>query len=395
MAKKKILILRWAGSAYDSLGGLLELVAQRFNEQGLDVILFGADGTEWPQRLLSILRQGDIAFALTMSGIGADMMVDGKLVWDAVQVPLFNWCCDHPCYFPARHVIRSRYLLHGYVFPDHARYSVTHFRANGVAYAVHLGIPPRSVFASAPRPPNARNGRILFTKTGKDTNTIEANWRGFVPDVGHILFSAAEELLHRPTADFLPVLQQISESRGLFFSGDSSVAMFLLGQLDPYIRFRRANMLMQWLLQHPIDVFGTGWDHLNWDGAAARYQGPLTWRDMMERLPSYAGCLSTNPLVEESVHDRVFFALAAGVPPISDSNAFTRANMAALEPYVFRFTQDHVVRAVDAVLANPAAAIANTEETCRALEQPFGLRRSASQIVQFVAAHRLNAPAGH
>ncbi|HQT77621.1 MAG: hypothetical protein B7Z80_09135 [Rhodospirillales bacterium 20-64-7] len=394
MAKKKILILRWAGSSYDSLGGLLELVARRFNEQGLDVILFAADGPEWPQQLLTLLRQGEIAFALTMSGIGAATLLDGKLLWDVVQVPLFNWCCDHPCYYPVRHVIRSQHLLHGYVFPDHARYSLAHFRANGAAYAVHLGIPPRSIFGNAPVPAAERNGRILFTKTGKDTNAIEASWRGYVPEIAHILFCAAEELLHRPTADFIPVLQQISEPRGLFFNGNSNVAMFLLGQLDPYIRYRRANMLMRWLLQHPIDVFGSGWEHLDWDGAKARYQGPLTWRTMLDRLPAYSGCLSINPLVEESVHDRVFFALAAAVPPVSDSNAFSRTNMPGLEPYAFRFTQNQVVQAVDAVLADPVTAIGRTEEAWQALEQPFSLRRSASQIVQFVAAHRLNSSVG-
>ena len=52
-----------------------------------------------------------------MSGIGTDLSVDGKLIWEAAKVPLFNWNCDHPCYFPMCHAIRNSYLLHGYVFP--------------------------------------------------------------------------------------------------------------------------------------------------------------------------------------------------------------------------------------------------------------------------------------
>ena len=58
---------------------------------------------------------------------------------------------------------------------------------------------------------------------------------------------------------------------------------------------------------------------------------------MIDQLPRYVGSLSINPLVEESVHDRVFFALAAGVVPVTDGNAFTDENMPALEAYRFSF----------------------------------------------------------
>src|SRR4051812_36097504 len=191
---KRVLILRWSGSAYDSLGGLLELTAAELTALGYEVTLFSADGADWPQQLLAGLSQGGFSFALTMSGIGVDVTLDGKPMWEVVKVPLFNWSCDHPCYFPVRHGTRSPYVLHGYVFPDHARYNIGHLKPNGAAFAVHLGIPPRALFADAPRAPADRNGRILFSKSGADTNRIEAGWRGHNQDLQQILFSAAEEL---------------------------------------------------------------------------------------------------------------------------------------------------------------------------------------------------------
>jgi hypothetical protein len=113
---------------------------------------------------------------------------------------------------------------------------------------------------------------------------------------------------------------------------------------------------------------------------------------MIGQLPNYLGCLSINPLVEDSVHDRVFFALAAAVAPISNSNGFSRAWMPALEPYSFAFTSDRIGQAVEAVLANPAEAIGHTNEVWRALASPFGMRRSAWQIVQFASMYTLNMP---
>jgi hypothetical protein len=390
----KVLILRWAGSAYDSLSGLLELIAAELTEQGFDVALFSADDEGWPQLLVERLKGDKIALALTMSGVGADMAINGTSVWEALKVPLFSWNCDHPCYFPSRHAIRSRFLLHGYVFPDHARYAITHLKPNGSAFAVHLGIPPRSLFPTAPLPLPSRNGRIIFSKTGSATNKIEAKWRNYGSDLREIAFAAAEALFHRSTADFLPVLRQISEPRGIFLDGDNQLAMTLIREIDAYIRFKRANLVMNSILRFPVDVFGSGWDHIRWDGMQARFRGALTWRAMVEQLPHYVGCLSTNPLVEESVHDRTFFALSAGVVPVSDRNGFTGSQLTALEPYTFTFTRERIEQAVEAVLAEPAEALARAETTWQVLAVPFGMRRAAYQIVQFASLHSLNARSG-
>jgi hypothetical protein len=390
----RVLILRWAGSAYDSLGGLLELTGHELAAQGLNVTMFAADGKDWPQRLIQLLRQGGISFALTMSGIGTDLSVDGKLIWEAAKVPLFNWNCDHPCYFPMCHSIRNAYLLHGYVFPDHARYNIQHLSPNGSAFAIHLGIPSRNVFPEAPLPPAKRNSRIMFTKSGADINKIEALWRGYAPGPQRIVFAAAEELFARSTADFLPTLQRIAVPLGLFVGGNNQLALLLIREVDAYIRYKRANLVMNAILRYPVDVFGTGWDHVNWDGAAAQCRGAMTWRTMIDQLPRYVGSLSINPLVEESVHDRVFFALAAGVVPVTDGNAFTDETMPALESYRFSFNRQRIEQAVEAALAAPADALVRVEDTWRALAKPFGMRRSAQQIAQFAALHLLNAPFG-
>jgi hypothetical protein len=387
----RVLILRWTGSAYDSIGGLLELMAQEMAAMGHRVILFAAGGQGWPKRLAGLLQGGDVAYALTMSGIGIDFVLQGKgLLWEVAKVPMFNWSCDHPSHFPSRHGIRNRFLLHGYVFPDHAQYSVRHLKPNGMAFAVHIGMPPRSLFAGAPLVLGERNGRIIFSKSGGDTNAIEAAWRKEPPVVRQMLFDAAEELFHRSTADFIPVLQRVGERQGLFLDGNNEMTLFLVRELDFYIRYRRGNLVMRSLLDRPVDVFGNGWDHIPGDGARAVFHGALTWRAAVERLPHYLGCLSINPLVQQSVHDRVFFALAAGVAPTSDGNAFSQAHMPGLDPYCFDFTAERIVQAVDAVLDDPAEALARTEAAWRALSPDFTMRRAAEQIEQFTALHAMN-----
>jgi hypothetical protein len=394
-AASKVLILRWPGSAYDSLGGLLELMAQALETLGYNVVVFSAAQKEWPHELIRILNQGGISFALTMSGIGIDLPVDGKLIWEAAKIPVFNWSCDHPCYFPQRHGIRNPYVLHGYVFPDHARYNIRHLSPNGAAFSVHIGIPPRTLFPHAPLPPAGRNGRIMFAKSGMDINRIEVAWRGYATILQQVAFAAAEELFGRSTADFFPVVQRIAELHGLMLDGNSRLTMRLIREVDEYVRYKRADLVMNSIMRYPVDVFGSGWDHIDKRGGAAqvngaRFHGAVNWRETLDRLPHYIGCLSTNPLVEDSVHDRVFFALAAGVVPVSDGNMFSRTYMPALEPYCFDFKRGRIEQAVEAVLANPGEAIERTEDVWRVLAAPFAMQRSAWQIVQFASMYTLN-----
>ena len=393
MAVNRILVLRWTGSAYESLGGFLGLVARELRELQHDVTIFSLEGQGWGRNLVGLLETEQFDFALTMSGIGIEATVPGKgPVWDVAKLPLFNWNCDHPCYFPPRHAARSRFILHGYVYPDHAQYNIQHLNPNGMAFAVHMGMPARHIFRGAPLPLAARNGRIVFTKSGRNSNAIAAGWQDRAPPLRDILLAAAEELLHQDTAVFVPVLQRIAEPHGLVLAANGELMLSLVRELDDYIRFRRGDMVMRALLDYPVDVFGTGWDHIPWDQArSAKFHGALPWQSAaVEHLPTYLGSLSINPLVEQSLHDRVFFALAAGVAPLSDDNAFARTRMPSLQPYCFDFTPGRIAAAADALLSDPAEALARTEAAWQALAPDVTMRRAAEQIVQFAGLHVAN-----
>ena len=153
-----------------------------------------------------------------------------------------------------------------------------------MAFAPHIGMPPRSMFAGAPMPLAERNGRIIFSKSGADTNAIETTWRARGPIVRRILFEAAEELLFRSTGDFVPVLERVGERQGLLLNGNGELTLTLIREIDAYIRFRRTNLVMQTLLGQPVDVSARLGPH-KWDGARAAFRGAMNWRNAVQQLP--------------------------------------------------------------------------------------------------------------
>jgi len=389
---KTVIVIHWDGSAYDTLRGLLTAAGSELDPADYRVVTvtLGAEG--WKRRLEETANGGDCAFALTMAGLGVELATpNGTNFWEAARVPIFAWYGDHPAHYPSRHVIRSPFVVHGYVFADHARYHRDHLNPNGVAFSVPLGLPGRPGLCGQPLPPSRRNQRILFAKTGGNPVELERRWRaGYPAPFAAVLFAASEELRGRNTADFPDSIARAADAEGIHVAPGGQAMMTLIRELDLYLRARHATLIAESIRSYPVDVVGNQWGHIDWTGAAARWAGAVRFADLMPRLPSYLGSLSVNPLTDASVHERVFYALSAGVVPIGDANEFTRSRMALLAPYSYTVDRHAIQAAVEAVLADPARAIDASEATYQAMLPTFSTRESMRRIAAFCALHPIN-----
>lgn len=159
-----ICILSATNSAYQSVRGILLMAGAELDRLGHEVKILDLEAPDTPARMEALMPRRDEMMALVMSGIGLEIYAnEGKLLWDAAQIPVFNWNCDHPSYFMRRHRLDSPYVVHGYVFPDHAVFNRDHLHANGAAFGAHIGIPDPGFFGA--QPAERRNGRIVFAKS--------------------------------------------------------------------------------------------------------------------------------------------------------------------------------------------------------------------------------------
>jgi len=389
--KKLILLIQWSGSSYDALNHWQNLLGNEYLQLGFEVERIELTKPECIEKLINLLKSGQVYFAMGLSGIGQDLYIENNLIWEEYKTPFFNWCCDHPCYYPSRHKIQSSWVLHGYVFPDHAKYANEFFNANGMTFQSHLGAPKKVEIENIGKVQTVRNNRILFTKSGTDISAIEARWQSFPHITKSILFSAKEELLYKSTEDAFSVIQNFASEQNIYLSPTNSFLLSLMQELDAYVRGWRTNLVMQSLMDFPIDVYGKSWDHVNWsDARGAKYKGPIELQSNLRILPEYLGCLSINPFIQDSTHDRVFYSIAENVVPISDGNRFSKNKMPQLDKYSFQFDRESIVSSVENLLGNPTEALERTELTRLALEQEFSLSHAAHQILEYISYSNFN-----
>lgn len=381
-----ICILYSSNTTYDSLRGILAMAGAELDRLGHEVRMLDLLAPDFSARLNALLPRRAETMALGFSGIGLEIFTgDNKLFWDVAQIPVFTWFCDHPCYFARRHALDSRYAVHGYVFPDHAAFNRDHLRSPGAVFATHMGIPDPGFFAGLP--PGQRNGRLVFAKSGWKAAALERGWRKTMPPkLFAVLFDAIAATRGKTCGAFPGIISDVAAEHLVYLKPGGDLFNAILTRLDNYTRAVRTREVGAVLADYPVDFIGGGWDDLDVNGRPARVLGAMPFDAMRESLGSYLAAVSLNPNVDLSVHDRVFFALGAGTVPVFDANRFSTAHMPHLARFSFGQDSAGIAGAVEAVLADPAAAQAATAATFAALYPRFSMRRSMQEIHEITTA---------
>lgn len=377
-----ICVLSATNSAYLSVRGILLMAGAELDRLGHEVHILNLEAPDTPARIDALSPRRDEMIALVMSGIGLEVQTkDGRLFWDAVQVPVFNWNCDHPSYFMRRHRLESRYVVHGYVFPDHAVFNRDHLHANSAAFGMHIGIPDPGFFGAMPA--EKRNGRIVFAKSDWNPLKLERSWRAALPaKLFAILFDAIAVAQGKNCSAFPKIICDVAAQHLVYLTPGGDIFNAILTRLDNYTRAVRTREVGAVLSNYPVDFIGGGWDDFKTETRHARFLGAMPFDALRENLGTYLGAASLNPNVDLSVHDRVFYALGASTVPIFDANSFSRENFPRLSRFSFGQDADSIAAAVEAVLDDPAAAQAATATTLAETYPRLSMRRSVQEICE-------------
>ncbi|HLG80326.1 MAG TPA: hypothetical protein VKY22_04875 [Bradyrhizobium sp.] len=377
-----ICILSATNSAYLSVRGILLMAGAELDRLGHEVHIINLEEPDTSARIDALLPRRDEMIAIVMSGIGLEIRTkDGQLLWDAVQLPVFNWNCDHPSYFMRRHRFESRYIVHGYVFPDHAVFNRDHLHSNGAAFGTHIGIPDPGFFGALPA--EKRNGRIVFAKSDWNPLRLERAWReALPPKLFAILFDAIALARGKNCSAFPQIICDVAAQHLVYLTPGGEIFNAILTRLDNYTRAVRTREVGAVLSNYPVDFIGGGWDDFKAETRHARFLGAMPFDALRENLGTYLGAASLNPNVDLSVHDRVFYALGASTVPVFDANSFSRENFPRLSAFSFGQDADSIAAAVEAVLDDPAAAQAATAATLAETYPRLSMRRSVQDICE-------------
>jgi hypothetical protein len=389
--EKLILMFSGAG-ANDAMRGQMSAYGDALIASGLSVVQV----TAVPEELRYAADQaiaGQVAFAVTWLGIGQDLAVEvgpeqaTRNLWEALEVPLIKIQGDLPAYFADFHGDVPRNAVNLY-----ANSEFVHFRHRWLPDARALtGILPPVPLMPLQRGKlniSARQqGKLVFLKNGNSPTELQNLWRERLPkSVGNLISAMAHEitpvglkpgLLH--IGDFVA---EFLDATGIDPDAARDLVRFFTAQLDDYLRRLKSQMIAESLLDLPILVQGSLWEHVDFSRRRAQLVPGQDYEATQQIYCDQLGIIDMSPNVDTAPHERVQRAAGSYAAVLTNRQTWLNEKFPGFEELTFEFDPESIkARASDAI-ARPGRYIELGIEFGERFRALFPAAEFAARIVE-------------
>ncbi|MGB4100717.1 MAG: hypothetical protein WBK91_02250 [Alphaproteobacteria bacterium] len=358
-----------------------EMYCQSIRHHGYDAMTVDIADPQWVWHLGERLKNGDVAFAFGIQGVGSRLEADGGVnLWTAARTPFLCLHHDNPCYNPANHSNDSPFVANFYFFPSFLETKNRYLPSAQIAALLPyelLQVPPASQRAFAARPI-----RLLFLKTGATLDEPERQLHALIPRVRDAAFDQLRRACHDPNLLLGALVQEIFDREKLDRGQHHNLFWGLAQVMDTWLRRRRAIDFVNWLKFQPgAVIIGDGWDAIDRTGARAEFSPSTTSWDTVSLYEQAQFICNTNPYGGDIVHERILYGMALGGCVISDGNAVLDQVFGAT-PALTRFDwQRPLDEQLLGVIGDLAAAEAAAQTGRQAVMAQFGPKNMVGMIV--------------
>lgn len=360
-ARPTIAVLSGTGEN-DAINGLMRSVSAYCERGGLQVEYFDLAAYD-QKKFFALMSSGRVHFALTYLGIGQNLEVElksggKKNIWEFFNIPFLKLHGDLPAYFLERHLdtpLNSVNLYGAEEFLDYLKFAVPQGLALSGLFEPWLidDCPPTDSELQA-----RRSGRLFLIKNGGDPDALIANWEASLPPaLSRQLTELAREAeaqclkagriaLHRLVVDFL-------DSKGIELRGDAPLLSFYVAQMDDYLRKFKSTLVGRALLNCPVVIQGSRWEHLDRSGARAEIIPAQDFGPTAAVFRSQLGVIDISPNLDSSCHDRMMRAAGSSSFVLSNRSSWLGGLLPELNEAAFEFDPEHIRHSVETVLAHP------------------------------------------
>ncbi len=352
-------------------------------------------------RLLPRLKSLDLSevkFVLSGVGMGLDLSLkqDGKdlNLWEALGVPCITLHGDSPAYFFDRHVVRGGSFISLYAFAEH--YELR--RRLPKVYGPIGKLPPIvldemdvcDVDVAA-----KKRGTLLFLKNGKDPAEIREMWSTIgSPRALRAMLELADELegsLDAATAGEIDRLV-VAYFRSYELDLDSFVKLrlFLVAQLDDYVRAVKCTLMATALMDFPVEIRGNNWRHLDFSGKKAVYIDDCDYVDSIGLLRGSLGLIDMSANTASQPHDRVMRAFGSHTLCLTNRGQCALSGLPFEDQLSFRYEKEEIQTKVAALLADKTRAVEIGLATAEAFRQVHPPERSFQAMLDYADLAKLS-----
>ena len=385
MANKIALTLS-GRSANDAIRAGMADCAEALESIGISVVPIALDSADL-QYAAEQLSAGKVQFALTHLGVGQDlcvvpgekrpgisiwealrMLVPRKYqrskttastpvnIWEAFRVPLVKLHADLPAYYVDFHRDVPRNAVSLYWAAE-----LVHFRRRWLpeAHALMGQFPPRPITPVLARGEIdlavRRSGKLVFVKNGNSPGELRRLWLERLPrSIARLVVDMADEIVAVGTrsgilhiGDF--VAARLGE-KDIDPDSARQLVSFFSAQLDDYLRRIKSTMIAEAILDLPVLVQGSLWQHVDFTGRRAQLVDGQDFDTSKRIYSEQLGVMDMSPNVDTVPHDRVMRAAGSFSTVLTNRQGWLEDKFPGFEELTFEFKPESIkARVADAI----------------------------------------------
>lgn len=307
------------------VGGLKEL--------GFDAIAFSVPKDI--NKLYETLRMGGLAGVISLGPLPLGIKIDGDVyIWRRLKCPVWLYMLDAIIYDYMR-------VPHMKEFVDDCRVDERLCLVSPEEGYIKLlknnsskWLPSRSVyvpfghFANLSSLRNSEQKRICIVATignelglAQGCNSLDDIFEVHADCIkDKLLINYLKEAMTSADVPDMPIKRIIDVLGWSNFDIFKRENLSFVCAIDSYFKRLRRFMVVKSLEGIPIDFYGSGWDKYFSHVELFRFIGNVKHQHIASVISNYKAVINFDPNWEDGVHDRVFTAIAMGVPVITNSN---------------------------------------------------------------------------
>ena len=360
---KRIALVFSGHGANDAIRGQMTEYGNALAEIGVSIVHVTTDPAEL-KYAVDLVLSGQVGFAFTWLGIGQDLSApianeaQPSNLWERFGIPFLKIQGDMPAYFVQLHKDTPRTAVNLYASPEYV-----HFRRRWLPddHALTGLIPPMPLTPIQSDEVDVsvrRRGRLVFLKNGNSPGDLQRLWRERLPpSLATLLLTIAEELVlvgMRPgllhIGDF--VAERVQD-RGMEADSTPYMIRFISAQMDDYLRRVKSQLIAESILDLPVIVQGSHWEHVNFSGRKAQLIAGQDYTSTAKIYAEQLGIIDMSPNVDLSPHERVQRSAGSFTTVLTNRQSCLDQNFPGFEDLWFEFDPDSIRARVMDALAHP------------------------------------------
>jgi hypothetical protein len=370
-----------------------------FNAQGLEFTEIALTQPDAVAGLNTVLQSGRIAFAFSFMALGVALTFksdagESSNLWEKLGIPFLALYGDSPAYYFDRHVLPGPNFAAIYGFPEHAalrnRLPKINAPVSCMGPVLLDGIAPDEVDFR-----QKAQGKLIFLKNGNDPEALRRSWRSLLTP-GPL--RALEEMASQLATDLNDGrLNQIDDqvleycgTQGIGIESLPKLRLFFIAQLDDYIRRLKSTLLARAMMDFPVEIRGTGWEHLDFAGKRAVLVDDCDYAQSRQLIRDALGVVDMSPNTSLAPHDRFARALGSHTLCLGNAQDFLARDVPEHAQLSFRFETESIQARIAEALAHPARHVELGRHVAREFSAKNPPEAGVAQMVRTAQCLRLN-----